>query len=309
MRHPKNYWKNEKNILEESKKYKSRTEFKKKSNRAYDAARKLNLLDKMEWLSYKNVFKDKVDFIYKYHFINENAIYIGRTIYPEIRDNQHKTKTNDSVYKFALEHNTPIPPMEIIESGLTVYQGVNREIYWESYYNNNGFEMINKTKCGSIGSMSKGKWTKNKCIEESKKYKSRGEFYINSNSAYQKSLKNGWINEMTWLSNNKKHPKGYWKIKENVINESKKYTSKNEFQKGNLSAFLAAHRYGYIDEMTWLVKQKQHKKGYWTYENIEKEAVKYETKTDFQKNCNVAYRKALQLKIIDDFFTNDYIQY
>ena len=51
MRHPKNYWKNEKNILEESKKYKSRTEFKKKSNRAYDAARKLNLLDKMEWLS------------------------------------------------------------------------------------------------------------------------------------------------------------------------------------------------------------------------------------------------------------------
>ena len=43
MRHPKNYWKNEKNILEESKKYKSRTEFKKKSNRAYDAARKLNL--------------------------------------------------------------------------------------------------------------------------------------------------------------------------------------------------------------------------------------------------------------------------
>ena len=68
-------------------------------------------------------------------------------------------------------------------------------------------------------------------------------------------------------------------------------------------------KYGYIDEMTWLVKQKQHKKGYWTYENIEKEAVKYETKTDFQKNCNVAYRKALQLKIIDDFFTNDYIQY
>ena len=51
--------------------------------------------------------------------------------------------------------------------------------------------------------------------------------------------------------------------------------TKDEFQKGNLSAFLAAHRYGYIDEMTWLVKQKQHKKGYWTYENIETEAVKY----------------------------------
>ena len=156
----------------------------------------------------------------------------------------------------------------------------------------------------------KNYWKNEKNIlEESKKYKSRTEFKKKSNWAYDAARKLNLLEKMEWLSNNKKHPKGYWKIKENVINESKKYASKDEFQKGNLSAFLAAHRYGYIDEMTWLVKQKQHKKGYWTYENIEKEAVKYETKTDFQKNCNVAYRKALQLKIIDDFFTNDYIQY
>ena len=156
----------------------------------------------------------------------------------------------------------------------------------------------------------KNYWKNEKNIlEESKKYKSRTEFKKKSNRAYDAARKLNLLDKMEWLSNNKKHPKGYWKIKENVINESKKYASKDEFQKGNLSAFLAAHRYGYIDEMTWLVKQKQHKKGYWTYENIEKEAVKYETKTDFQKNCNVAYRKALQLKIIDDFFTNDYIQY
>ena len=156
----------------------------------------------------------------------------------------------------------------------------------------------------------KNYWKNEKNIlEESKKYKNRTEFKKKSNRAYDAARKLNLLDKMEWLSNNKKHPKGYWKIKENVINESKKYASKDEFQKGNLSAFLAAHRYGYIDEMTWLVKQKQHKKGYWTYENIEKEAVKYETKTDFQKNCNVAYRKALQLKIIDDFFTNDYIQY
>ena len=156
----------------------------------------------------------------------------------------------------------------------------------------------------------KNYWKNEKNIlEESKKYKNRTEIKKKSNRAYDAARKLNLLDKMEWLSNNKKHPKGYWKIKENVINESKKYASKDEFQKGNLSAFLAAHRYGYIDEMTWLVKQKQHKKGYWTYENIEKEAVKYETKTDFQKNCNVAYRKALQLKIIDDFFTNDYIQY
>lgn len=111
------------------------------------------------------------------------------------------------------------------------------------------------------------------------------------------------------MKKNVKHPKGYWKIKENMMKEAKKYSTKDEFQKGNLTAFLAAHRYGYIDEMTWMVKQKQHKKGYWTYENIEKEAIKYATKTDFFNGNQTAYRAALKMGIIDDFFALDiYIQ-
>ncbi len=106
-----------------------------------------------------------------------------------------------------------------------------------------------------------------------------------------------------------KRPKGYWKNKENMMEEARKYTTKEEFQKGNLSAFLAAHRYGFIDEMDWLVKQKQHKKGYWTYQHIEEEAVKYNTKTEFYQNNQTAYRAALKLGIIDDFFMmNDYIE-
>ena len=106
-----------------------------------------------------------------------------------------------------------------------------------------------------------------------------------------------------------KHEKGYWKIKENMMNEAKKYKTKEEFKKGNLTAFFAAYRYGYIDEMTWLVKQKQHKKNYWTYENIKNEALRYNTKTEFSKGNNTAYKAALKLGIIDDFFITNYIQY
>lgn len=106
-----------------------------------------------------------------------------------------------------------------------------------------------------------------------------------------------------------KHPKNYWKDKGNIMAEARKYKTKEEFQKVNLSAFLAAYRYGYIDEMTWLVRQKQHKKHHWNYENIKNEAIKYNTKTEFFKGNQTAYRAALKLGIIDDFFLNDYIQY
>lgn len=106
-----------------------------------------------------------------------------------------------------------------------------------------------------------------------------------------------------------RHEKGYWKNRENMMNEAKKYSNKEDFQKGNLYAFLAAHKYGYIDEMEWLVRQKQHKKGYWTYKNIEKEALKYRTKTDFFNGNQTAYRAALKMGVIDDFFIDNYVDY
>ena len=99
-----------------------------------------------------------------------------------------------------------------------------------------------------------------------------------------------------------RHPKNYWKDRENMMREARKYSTKEEFQKGNLSAFLAAYRYGYIDDMDWLVKQKQHKKKYWTYDHIEEEALKYNTKTEFFKGSQTAYRAALKMGVIDDFF-------
>lgn len=151
---------------------------------------------------------------------------------------------------------------------------------------------------------------KDNVISESKKYNSRTEFKKKSQNAYNSALKNNWINEMPWLDDvSDRHPKGYWKNRENMMKEAKKYTSKEEFQKGNLYAFLAAHKYGYIEELHWMVKQKQHKNGYWNYEHIEEEAIKYNTKTEFSKGCNTAYRAALKMGIINDFFAfNDYVE-
>ena len=143
---------------------------------------------------------------------------------------------------------------------------------------------------------------KSNVIEESKKYSTRTEFKKKSGNAYDSARNNNWLDEFHWLGNNStKHPKGYWKNKDNMMNEAKKYSSKEEFKNGNLTAFLAAYKYGYIDKMEWLVKQKQHKWGYWDYKNIKNEAIKYETKTEFFKGNQTAYRAALKLGIIDDW--------
>ena len=51
----------------------------------------------------------------------------------------------------------------------------------------------------------KNRWTKEKCVEESKKYTTRGDFKKICGSAYNVSRKNGWLNEMTWLSSKRKN--------------------------------------------------------------------------------------------------------
>jgi len=157
----------------------------------------------------------------------------------------------------------------------------------------------------------KGYWEiKEHVFEVSKNFKNRTEFKKKCGMAYDSARHHRWLDEMTWLGNDVgRHPKGYWKDKEHIMDEAMKYSTKEEFQKGNLTAFLAAYKYGYIDDMHWLVKQKQHKNGYWNYKHIEEEALKYNTKTEFFKGNQTAYRAALKLGVINDFFMNNYVEY
>lgn len=299
-RKPKNYWSVKENVINESRKYSSRNDFLKGSYGAYKSSKKNGWLDEMTWLSKKNVFKDPVDVVYKYHFVNENAVYIGRTIYPELRDEQHRIRECDTVNKFAIEHNTEIPKMEIIEEGLTVIQGAEREIYWEKHYRDNGFFIINIQPCGSLGHMHK-KWNKEKCFEEAKKYKTRSEFQKNAGQAYYLSIANNWIDEMTWLPKTQNVPNKYWNDKNNIINEAKKYKTRGEFRNKSCGAYRAATKYGYIDEFTWLSKKKNVPNGYWqNKENVLNEARKYKTRGEFQKNNPSAYQSALSHNWFDE---------
>jgi hypothetical protein len=301
MAHRLIYWEDKEKTFEESKKSSSRTEFKEKSFGAYRVAKKNGWLDEMTWLNRKNVYKDPVDCVYKYHFVNENAVYIGRTIYPELRDKQHRLREKDSVNRFAKEHNTEIPKMEIIEDKLTVVEGAKREVYWEKYYRDNGFHMINAQPCGSLGLMCRGKWSKEKCFEEAKKYKLRSEFQKNASQAYAISMQRGWIKEMTWFPKNREHTNGYWKNKENFLKEAKKYSSKNELAKGNLAAYTAGRKYGYLNEVEWKNERKVLPYGYWMdKEHVMEEAKKYSSKIEFQKKNQSAYGAALKYGYLEE---------
>ena len=125
-------------------------------------------------------------------------------------------------------------------------------MYWVEYYKNNGWELFNVSKPGSLGGVIY-KWSKKALRKEANKYKTRSEFRIKNANAYEAARSKGIIDELF-----KNHPnqgynenrviKGYW-TNDKLQEEANKYKTINEFRINNLGAYKAAFRKGIIVEL------------------------------------------------------------
>ena len=93
-----------------------------------------------------------------------------------------------------------------------------------------------------------GYWTTYEtCYEEAKKYSTRSEFKKGCSRAYNVACKNKWIDDYIWFEEIRK-PNGYWN-KETCYEESKKYSTRTEFQQGCNRAYKVARKNGWMDEL------------------------------------------------------------
>ena len=266
MRKPPGYWTKEK-CEQESKKYKTRSEFSKYSNGAYTRACKNKWIDEYTWLpSYRN-FDEPIDNVYVYIFEEYKSVYVGRTIDLVGRDWTH-IFTNDSVSKFALSKNVAVPKMIVLENQITIREGLKKEHELVEYYKENGYHILNKAKTGlksgSIGALNTGKWTYEECFKLALECTCSSEMGEKSEFAYKKALKRNWLKDYTWFESKKK--KNYWNY-EHCYEEAKKYKTIKEFENHCMTAYMKALDNGWLKDYTWFKRQLK-PYGYWTLENI-----------------------------------------
>lgn len=112
-------------------------------------------------------------------------------------------------------------------------------------------------------------------------------------------LKNNWFRlnkTSTGSLGSIKHKK--WstnKIKKEALN----YKTKKEWYTFSPKSYDAAQRYNMIDECCKHMSNTKKPKGYWTIDNIKKEALKYTSKMEWKKNSS-SYSKACKLDILND---------
>lgn len=96
----------------------------------------------------------------------------------------------------------------------------------------------------------------------------------------------------------KRKSKNYWTF-DNILKEAIKHTYRIDFIKASYQAYNKARVNGWLDMVCSHMKYKTNPKNYWSYENCKIEALKYNKLIDFEKTCQVAYKKALENKWLD----------
>ena len=148
-------------------------------------------------------------------------------------------------------------------------------------------------------------WTFDKVKQEAEKYNTKKEFLKGSPRAYGIAKVNKWVDDVTSHMEQLKVPANYWTF-DKVKQEAEKYGTKVEFSKGNTSAYQAAYKNNWLDDVTkHMVKKETNPRGYWTYDMVKQEAEKYNTRTEFWKGSGSAYIVASKNNWLDDFFPKD----
>jgi predicted GIY-YIG superfamily endonuclease len=241
---PKGYWTKER-CLEEALKYKTRVDFERNSISACVTARKNKWIDEIcsHMIFIGNRYKRC---IYAIEF-SDNHVYVGLTYNIEARFRNHlrTDKSNRSSVRYHIDITGLCPKLIQLTEYIDTKEASELEGIEKNKYENNGWILLNRAKCGAVGGHNLI-WTKEKCIEEASKYKTNKEFRMKSPKSYSACQSKGWLEEvcknLEYTNNNN------WTL-EKCIEEALKYKTRKEFEKFGKGAYGKCVKKGWLDEL------------------------------------------------------------
>lgn len=181
--------------------------------------------------------------IYVFEFPDKSA-YIGLTFNLNKRKFSHFFDKKSQVYKH-IEKTGLQPCFKQLTDFIDRNSASIKEGEFLDMYKQEGWNILNKNKTGGLGGTII-KWTKEKCVQEALKYKTKKEWGINSRGSYESARKNKWIDECAkhMITGRKAR---IWTFDKCKL-EATKYTSRTEWAEKSGSSYYAAVRYKWIEQ-------------------------------------------------------------
>lgn len=298
VRKPNNYWTKEK-CEEIAKLYDNHGDFRLYDDSAVCAARRLKCYS--EITSHFIVKGSKhARFIYSYEFL-DNHVYVGLTY--NLNERQAKHAITGSVYEHCVRTNCRYNFVVHTEKPVEPEIAKILEEECLKKYVMEGWIPLNKVKTGSTGG-DIIKWNFEECFKEALKFNSRQEFYKKSPSAYSSSLKNKWMDKVCGHMVILKKPSGFYKTKDNCIEEALKCESRSELQSSCSAAYKSIIKNNWSIEAFQHMKIKKQPRGYYTLEKCIEIAKNCNHMNDIRVNYGTAYNKIFKNKWYDKIKEN-----
>ena len=141
--------------LDAARKCSRRKEFQQRFRRLYDYAYKHGWLkDCCEHMGKPyDSSSPRCIYVYEFKVGLEMYAYVGLTMAKTARAWEHHNRADSSVYIFCKEHGIKTYEPKYLEDGITdAFLAAEKECFWADYYKKNGWIMLNRCKCGSLGS-------------------------------------------------------------------------------------------------------------------------------------------------------------
>ena len=288
---------------EEALKYKSRSEMCKNSSLAYRIIQDNNW-EKICLSHMKKQVNLKERFVYvcEFNTTTPKYAYVGITCQIERRKNAHLYGTENgksSVFEKINEINI-IPDFKILTPiPIKEEDAPEMESKWIDDYRNRGYELLNKTKAGSLGGM-RIKYNYNYFVKIKDGCKTIEEFC--EKMPYwvrQLAIKNGWWTELTSNLVKTKITPVKWNI-DNALEESKNFKNISELQKKKSGLYKFLSKNGLLKVAFPKTTNELKIEKYKNKEECHKEALKYKTKKDFRLNSKRFYESSKKYGWFDD---------
>jgi superfamily II DNA or RNA helicase len=156
-----------------------------------------------------------------------------------------------------------------------------------------------------VGRTKQISWTKEQCIEIAKQYNTRFEFQTNSQGAYHKAKKMGWLNECCVHMVIMKQKYTFEQVKK----IAKQYSGRSEWAHNHQSSYAFSLRKGWVKEIFPSIKTCGRVPQTFTKQEIINLVKKYKKRSDFRRNEQLAMRYAENMgwlnEILDNQFPNN----
>ncbi len=242
----------------------------------------------------KNISSARIYCVYIYLIEEYKTAYVGLTKNIIQRDRNHQfmsgRRNEDLLPMFCADVNVAIPKPIILYENLTAEEAARLETNTYYEYKNNGWEMLNSEhSLGFLGGYSSYKYTKKdeKAEERNISEKERIETVAELNDKPKRI-----------------HRGNYYWTRERIEAEAKLYKTLKEFHDHSGSAYAAAKRYGFLNEIADkynLVRSNNKPAGYWNKEMCYAESLKYTNRNDFMNGSPTAYDKSMRNKWLDEW--------